>query len=423
MKTHKPKELPINFQTIQQDVLAQTSLTLTHQFNNIVMEECMPTVLFFDERGTIIYQIGAVCKNTPIIDASMNHISDNTLSRKVRKIVYETKLKKQCLSDTISMKIGSTSSYIYITSKIIQLPNIATQNFIMIKLMNIGNCITPLQQIDQPTKPAPSSTATNEQKYRALLNAVPDSILTISKDGVCTDYIAEKGKGLIPPAAFIGNKIVDLLPSDTAEEAMEHLQRSLTTKKTIRFTFEYRVDEKLLQYETVEDTLGYYEAIFSPLTTESCLCLVREVTDHVLGEEALKKTTDYYQMLLKSSPAPMIILNRDTTPVFVNKAALVVLGLKTMDELTGKPLLDFVHKKWQKTAKNILKEGFQSGHILDKKGVISIHKADKTTCEIEIIGAMTTYHNQQVVQIMFNLLPEAAPKEFDNVVDAFDEIY
>jgi PAS domain S-box-containing protein len=72
------------------------------------------------------------------------------------------------------------------------------------------------------------------------------------------------------------------------------------------------------------------------------LSIVRDISDRLRAEQALRDSEDRYRGLVDLSPEA-ILVHAEGRIVFVNPAAVALLGAATPDELVGKPVLDTIH--------------------------------------------------------------------------------
>ena len=72
------------------------------------------------------------------------------------------------------------------------------------------------------------------------------------------------------------------------------------------------------------------------------LSIVRDISRRLQAEQALRDSEDRYRGLVDLSPEA-IIVHAEGRIVFVNPAAVALLGAATPDELVGKPVLDAIH--------------------------------------------------------------------------------
>lgn len=69
-----------------------------------------------------------------------------------------------------------------------------------------------------------ATTASAEERNSALLRAIPDLMFILLRDGTYVDYHARDPKLLfVPPSAFIGRHVREVLPPPLAEVMMDAL--------------------------------------------------------------------------------------------------------------------------------------------------------------------------------------------------------
>lgn len=116
-----------------------------------------------------------------------------------------------------------------------------------------------------------SSLATN----RALINAIPDLIFRISKDGIFVNYKAAKEEQLlVPPSQFLGKNVYEVLPPEIAQPTMHCIETALQTSEIQ--TFEYQM---LLQNQLCD-----YEARLVVCAVDEVMVIVRDITERKRAE-------------------------------------------------------------------------------------------------------------------------------------------
>ena len=81
----------------------------------------------------------------------------------------------------------------------------------------------------------------SEKRRRSLIDAVPDLLFWVAGDGTITDFVpaAEEGvRPYVPPEAFIGRNLLDVLPQPVAGEMLDVVQRTLSTGKIQSLEYE-----------------------------------------------------------------------------------------------------------------------------------------------------------------------------------------
>ncbi|NMF58575.1 PAS domain S-box protein [Pseudanabaena yagii] len=118
-----------------------------------------------------------------------------------------------------------------------------------------------------------------EAKQRALINALPDLIMRVSRDGVYLDFIStDTFKVLGDAQKLIGTKIEESLPPDLAARRMNAIHAALATKKMQIYEQELWVDGAL-QTE---------ECRVVVCSDNDVLIVGRDISDRKQSERALK---------------------------------------------------------------------------------------------------------------------------------------
>lgn len=123
----------------------------------------------------------------------------------------------------------------------------------------------------------------SEVRNRALLNAIPDMMFRISREGFFLDYKAEKDSDLmVPPEAFLHQHIRNVLPPELTDKTMHYVELALQTGTTQ--TYEYAIPAPAgedVQHEDVQ----HYEARCTPCGEEEVLSIIRNITERKRADE------------------------------------------------------------------------------------------------------------------------------------------
>ncbi len=130
------------------------------------------------------------------------------------------------------------------------------------------------------------SVATN----RALLNAIPDSMFQIGKDGTLVNYKAAKDNVLIPPNDFLGKKLDEVFPQEVAQPIMKCIERALQIGDIQIFEYQMLVNNKLLDFE----------ARIATSAEDEVMVIVRDITERKRAEadirNALEKEKELHEL-------------------------------------------------------------------------------------------------------------------------------
>ena len=118
----------------------------------------------------------------------------------------------------------------------------------------------------------------NQVRSKALLDAVPDLMFRLSKEGKYLDYNAPLHKLAIQDQDVIGKSLFDVMPYDVAKESIITIEEALRTNDIQ--TYEYVIN-------IPNQGMTYFEARIVPCINQEVIALVRDITDYKLLVEEL----------------------------------------------------------------------------------------------------------------------------------------
>lgn len=143
--------------------------------------------------------------------------------------------------------------------------------------------------------------AESESQNRALLEAIPDLMFRLRRDGIYLDYKAPKGSPLqVPRERIVGGHVRDFLPAGLAERTMEAIERALSTGKMQRL--EYELPHEGRQH--------HFEARLVVSGDDAVLAIVRDITEQRRAEEALQRAHDELEERVQQRTAQLARLNQ-----------------------------------------------------------------------------------------------------------------
>jgi diguanylate cyclase (GGDEF)-like protein len=120
---------------------------------------------------------------------------------------------------------------------------------------------------------------TSEAKNDALLNAMPDTLFVIRRDGQIVNYLSGDESGTMPEPRGDQLKISDYLPTEVASRWLELVRLVVQDRKPQRYDF--CLGE--------ESDKHHYELQMVPYLNDLTLAIVREITDRKRAEERVHK--------------------------------------------------------------------------------------------------------------------------------------
>lgn len=120
-----------------------------------------------------------------------------------------------------------------------------------------------------------------DSRTRAMLMAVPDLIFLMTRDGVYLDYYArDPSKLYTSPDKFLGRNIAEIMPPDIASDFLRAVRR-----------VNGPTDPVVVMYQLqLGDELRHFEARLVGLDDDQIMSIVRDVTDQVRAESALRRS-------------------------------------------------------------------------------------------------------------------------------------
>jgi PAS domain S-box-containing protein len=119
----------------------------------------------------------------------------------------------------------------------------------------------------------------SEGRYRALLNAIPDLMFRMTRDGTYLDFKGEPADLAVPPEELIGANARDILPADVAERLLEGIAQAIDTGEIVTGDYELVLNGVARTFEAriVRDE-------------EEAVLIVRDITARKSQEDELRQS-------------------------------------------------------------------------------------------------------------------------------------
>ncbi len=114
-----------------------------------------------------------------------------------------------------------------------------------------------------------AALSVSEARQRALLDAIPDAMFRLNRDGMYLDVHADTSALLLAPAMLVGKSLFDALPPDVARQCLACIEQALQTE-AVQFT-EYQL--------VLEQKVHDFEARVVVCAENEVLIIVRDITD------------------------------------------------------------------------------------------------------------------------------------------------
>jgi PAS domain S-box-containing protein len=217
----------------------------------------------------------------------------------------------------------------------------------------------------------------SEATARALLNAPTDSVILIDSEGkiLALNEIAASRFGKRSDE-LVGIMSYDLLPKEVAQLRRSLMAPVLEKREMVRF-----VDQRDGRwYDTVA-----YPIMDEAGTVKKIAIIARDVTEQKNIEKQLRKSEQMYKSLLEQS-FDAIAIHSQGKITFLNERAAKVLGSAKPEDLTGRPIFDFIHPESRKDLEDRLKElsatEGMSAPVITEKFI----RTDGSTVTVEVMA-------------------------------------
>jgi PAS domain S-box-containing protein len=179
----------------------------------------------------------------------------------------------------------------------------------------------------------PKGPRTREQRYQALLEAIPDLIFHLDAEGRFLDYAPAKGQPLlVPPSEFLGRTVCEVLPTELATRVIQHIERALQTGDTQ--ALEYKIPIPLPDGNPRD-----YEARIAASGKDEVVAIVRDITHSRRARQARRESEERLRSLVTHAPVIMFGVDSDGVFTAAEGETMSLVGLRS-DEYVGRSVFD-----------------------------------------------------------------------------------
>ena len=127
------------------------------------------------------------------------------------------------------------------------------------------------------------------------------------------------------------------------------------------------------------------------------ISVVRDTTDRIRADEALRQSEERYRNLVELSPEAILVL-RDGKVAFINEAGARLLGGERPGDLLGSSVEAIVHPDYHELAKSRIQQVVKMGRVpaIESRFV----RLDGECVPVEVAGARITFQGEPAVQVV-----------------------
>ncbi len=149
-----------------------------------------------------------------------------------------------------------------------------------------------------------------EASHRALLNAIPDMLFMLHRDGTFLDYRGSSEYSYLPTEDFLGKHVREVLPLGLAQQIGTAIDATMQGQGM-----------QMLEYSLPRDEQpAFYEARIVASSPDTVLALIRDITAYKQAKDRLRQMQQFTRATLDSLSAHIAVLDDQGTILTVNRA-------------------------------------------------------------------------------------------------------
>ena len=231
------------------------------------------------------------------------------------------------------------------------------ENGAPIRMMAIIQDITERKQIENALRDS-------EARARAMLQAIPDLMFRMDRQGVFLDYKADAnqlyaGASDLP---LIGKRNRNISPADFSDLIEKEIEKTLETG-TLQ-AFEYKL-------EVPQAGVRDYEARMTPSGKDEVLSIVRDITEQNKAKTALRASEEKYRVLIESLDNVVVSMDEQGKILYINDLAAMQLG-GIAEEIIGKTMYELFPEEVAHTQMSQIQQVIREdkGHVFESVSMI-----------------------------------------------------
>ncbi len=244
-------------------------------------------------------------------------------------------------------------------------------------------------------KKAEQALQESQLNFKELVDLLPQNVFEVELNGILKfgNRAGFEMFGYSPEDLKNNLTVFDMIVPEDRDKAIQNFQTILSGKHNT--SNEYMAIKKNGEKFPV--------MIFtSPIIRNKKLLGARgiliDISPQKKADEALRNSEERYRQLVESSP-DAVVMHADGKIIFVNAAAVILMGAKNKEELIGKNAIDFVHPDYRNMALNRIKQMilFKRPETLTEE---KFYRLDGSTIFVEVAAAPINYQGKTAIQVI-----------------------
>ena len=170
----------------------------------------------------------------------------------------------------------------------------------------------------------------NEARNQAVISALPDILFVIDADYYFLECHANNSNFLLhPPDEIVGRRVDEVLPPELASLTEQYIDSALSTGEIQYYRYQVKIDDEDLEFEARMVVSG----------VRRILVIVRDMTELVRSEAALRESETKYRQLFNHAPAGIFEINFvENRITSINDLACQYIGYTEKEILAMDPM-------------------------------------------------------------------------------------
>jgi diguanylate cyclase (GGDEF)-like protein/PAS domain S-box-containing protein len=271
----------------------------------------------------------------------------------------------------------------------LQVTDVAALSLLVMGIVVIGAAINWRER-----RSLERTVALNEARYRALTHSATDAIISTDSRGhvVSWNLAAERTFGYTEQEA-VGQSVTMLVPEHCRETHRTGVAR--LAGDDVSHVVGHVVELEGLRRDGTSFPIELALSRWSAKDAVYFTGIIRDVSHRKRAEAALRESEVRFRNLVERSPEAIVLHSRGQV-FYANPAAAALVGVRDSGELSGRPLLDFMHSDSRDEVRQRLALGRRS--IRSDLTEYRIIHADGSVRDVEVTSAQVTYAGRLAVQ-------------------------
>lgn len=189
----------------------------------------------------------------------------------------------------------------------------------------------------------------SQKENQAIINASPDTIFRIKRDGSILSYHSPNNFSFhFSTKEIIGKNLRDIMPPHISKPCLESIENAFQSQEIVTFEYELPINGKL----------HYFEDRIIALTKDESLSFIRDITKRKHAQEELNKSEEKYRRLINNTKDVIWTQDLNFQTTYMSNSVESALGY-TVDEYLALPVKERLPAESMEIALKVLNENLQ----------------------------------------------------------------